>query len=130
MEAMKNVTPRDIRAFYLMNGQIIFAELMGLDDDTEDYIIKQATMVMIGQQKNIAMSTAYPFSNIDDTVNLNWRNVTVTTDLTWNKQLVAEYDKFWQQIRAQAAGIILPGQAPGAAPIKPVMNPGRPTIVK
>lgn len=116
---------QDIKVFYMMNGQIIFADLVEEDEDTCDYIVKRPVMVMIGQNKQIQMSTAYPFSQIDAEIALNWRQVTAKSDLGWNTQLCAEYNNFWTQLTAQAAGIVLPGNGPAPAP-----GPMRPTIVK
>jgi len=134
MENVKPIAaePIDIRVFYLMNGQILFAEFVELDVDSDDFIIRGATMVMLGQQKQIAMSTAYPFTNIEETIQLSWRQVTAHSSLDWNQQLIGEYEKFWQQLRAAAAGIILPGQQgrPTAPPGRPGPGPMRPTIVK
>ena len=100
---------KDICCFYLMNGQVLFADYQEEDEDTCDYIIKNAVSVMIGQNRQIAMSTAYPFSNIDMPMTLNRDHVTVRTDLEWNAQLIKEYENFWDALRAKAAGIILPG---------------------
>jgi hypothetical protein len=100
---------KDIRVFYLMNGQVIFADFFQCDEDTGDYKVTNAVMVMIGQNKQIAMSTAYPFSNIDEEIPINRDHVTTMSSLDWNPQLVKEYDNFWEQLRAKAAGIILPG---------------------
>lgn len=135
MEAVKEAVPVDIRVFYLMNGQILFAEFFGTDEETDDFVIRHAVMVMIGQNKQIGMSTAYPFTNIDDDVILSWRQVTASSDLNWNRQLVGEYEKFWTQLQAKAAGIILPGQPgsqmpPTQPPGRPGPGPMRPTIVK
>jgi len=99
----------DIHAYYMMNGQVIFANFIGMDEDTDDYIVERPVMVMIGQGKQIAMSTAYPFSNIDDKIRLNWHHVTTSSSLEWNEQLTKEYGNFWQQIRAKAAGIVMAG---------------------
>jgi len=134
-EVAKEATPVDIRVFYLMNGQILFAEFFGTIEDSDDYIIRHAVMVMIGQNKQIGMSTAYPFTNIDDDIILSWRHVTATSDLNWNQQLISEYEKFWQSIRAATAGIVLPGQqtnmsGPTPPPGRPGPGPMRPTIVK
>ena len=124
----KEATPDDIRVFYMMNGQILFAEYFGDDGDSDDFIIRHAVMVMIGQNKQIGMSTAYPFTNIDDDILLSWRQVTTVSELNWNLQLVKEYHAFWTQLRAKAAGIILPGQQP--PPGRPGPGPMKPTIVK
>ena len=113
---------KDIRCFYLMNGQVVFAEYFGLGDETNNPQVRNAVMVMIGQNKQIAMSTAYPFTNIDETFELNRDHVTVGTELRWNPQLMNEYDNFWQQLRAKAAGIIMPGSPQATAPIKPVQR--------
>jgi len=101
-----------LNAFYLMNGQIIFAELTKPRKIGEGYFIRHAVMVMIGQNKQLAMSTAYPFTNIDDTIELNADHVTAVSDIEWNEQMVAEYGNFWTQLRAKAAGIILDGTMP------------------
>lgn len=108
------ILKRDIRCFYMMNGQVIFAEVESEDEDTGNYLVKNAVMVMIGQNKQIAMSTAFPFTNIDEPYEINWRHVTVQTDLNWNNQLIDQFDAFWTQLRAKAAGIITPA---GAGPV-------------
>lgn len=125
---------KDIRCFYLMNGQIIFAEHLGEVDDTDDILIKGAVTVMItqgapGGQKQIGMSTAFPFTHIDDKIELGWRQITASSSLKWNKSLMREYDKFWEAVRAKAlkdatgievvpAGTTVPGN------LKPVPGPG------
>lgn len=109
----------ELKCFYLMNGQIIFAELVSPLEQGHGYMIQHATMVMIGQAKQLAMSTAYPFTNIDDTIELNAAHVTGHSSLDWNKQLVTEYGNFWTQLRAKAAGIIMPGEEkPTGPPLK------------
>lgn len=100
---------KDVRCFYLMNGQVLFADWQGMDSDTGDYIVKNAVLVMIGQGKQIQMTTAYPFSNIDEPLEINRDHVTVATSMDWNAQLSGEYEKFWEALRAKAAGIVLPG---------------------
>jgi hypothetical protein len=114
-----------------MNGQIIFAEYLGEVDDTDDILIKGAVHVMIGQNKQIGMSTAFPFTNIDDKIELAWRQITTSSSLDWNKSLMEEYDKFWEAVRAKAlkastgievvpAGVKLPNLHPvGAKPHTP-----------
>lgn len=119
---------KDLRCFYLMNGQIIFAEYLGEVDDTDDILIKGAVMVMIGQNKQVGMSTAFPFTHIDNKIELGWRQVTTSSSLKWNKSLMREYDKFWEALRAKAlkesTGIeVVPA---GTVPpnLKPVPGPG------
>jgi hypothetical protein len=117
MQNMEPKTPSpEITCFYLMNGQIIFAELVCPLEQGHGYMIQHATMVMIGQAKQLAMSTAYPFTNIDDTIELNADHVTGCSSLDWNTQLVTEYGNFWTQLRAKAAGIIIPGDAKKPGP--------------
>jgi hypothetical protein len=115
---------KEVRCFYLMNGQIIFAEYFGLvGNDTDDYLIKGAVMVMIGQKKQLGMSTAFPFTNIDDKIELSWRQVTTHTSLEWNKSLLREYDKFWDKVRAAASGIeVVPAGTAVPRNLKPVPN--------
>lgn len=124
----------NLHVFYMMNGQIIFADLKGENEDTCDYIVSGAAMVMIGQGNQIQMSTAFPFSSIELPVELSWRLVTAKTSLDWNKQLGMQYDNFWEQIRAKAAGIeIVPAGA--GPPIGPGLGaqqkrPGPMKIIK
>ncbi len=121
----------NIFVFYLMSGQVLFAEFLETDLDTDEYIIRNAVDVRLGKTKQIengvenekpkiGMQTAYPFTNLDGRIRLNWRHVTSMSSLQWNVQLVDEYGKFWQRVKAQAAGIHLPGNGSIA----------RPTIVK
>lgn len=118
MEAIKPAV-EDVHVFYMMNGQVIFANFLGIDEDTDELVVERPVMVMIGQNKQIAMSTAYPFTNIDEKIKLNWRHVTTWNSLEWNTQLVGEYGKFWEALRAKAAGIeIVPaGGMPKTGPI-------------
>ncbi len=114
----------EINVFYMFNGQILFAEYIGIDSNTDEYIIKNPVAIQVGQGKQIGMQTAYPFTNFDTDIRLNWRHVTTTMNMSWNKQLIDEYNKFWERVRAQSSGIILPGNGsiatPGPRPIKPV----------
>jgi hypothetical protein len=118
---------KNIHVFYLMNGQILLADYFGEEEDTGDYIIKGAVMVMIGQNKQIGMSTAYPFTHIDDKIELNCGHVTTKASMAWNKQLCGEYDKFWESLAAAQlkketgievvpANATLPGQGLGVGP--------------
>jgi hypothetical protein len=69
-------------------------------------MIKGAVSVMIaganGANKQIGMSTAFPFTHIDSELLLNEGHVTSTASLKWNKSLMSEYDKFWEAVRAAA----------------------------
>ena len=125
---MEDERKQDIHVLYLMNGQIIFADYIESDADTDDHIVKGPLIVMLGQGKQIAMSTAYPFSNIEDEIGISWRQVTAMSSLGWNPHLIGEYNKFWTQLKAQAAGIILPGQGNTPPPMRDPRT--RPTIVK
>jgi hypothetical protein len=115
---------RDIRCFYLMNGQIIFAEYIDEDEDTDDIIIKRAVAVMIGPKQQIGMSTAFPFSDIDDKLQLGWRQVTTSSSLDWNESLRREYDNFWKAIAAKklkdATGIEVVPAGTNIPPLRPV----------
>jgi hypothetical protein len=99
MDFMKD---KDIRVFYLMNGQIIFAQYIGTDEDTGDITIKGAVMVMIGQNKQLGMSTAYPFTHIDNEIQISKRQITTSASLDWNKSLIREYGNFWDAVRSAA----------------------------
>jgi ubiquinone biosynthesis protein UbiJ len=106
---------QDIRVFYLVNGQIIFAEFIEENDDS-DMIIKRPVSVMLGQNKQIGMSTAFPFSHIDATFALNWRQLITSSSLDWNPSLIREFGNFWTQMtekaKQQASGIeVVPANA-------------------
>jgi hypothetical protein len=118
MEAMKKDQTPDIRVFYLVNGQILFAEFIEEDDDS-DWIIERPVMVMLnnqGGQKQIGMSTAFPFSDIKDTFALNWRQVITSSSLAWNPSLIREFGNFWnamdEKAKQEASGIqVVPANA-------------------
>ena len=117
---------KDIRVFYMMNGQILFAEFVGMTEDA-DYMLKGCVMVMIGQNKQIGMSTAYPFTEMGSTVEINRDHISVCAALAWNAHLCKEYDAFWAKVRQQQSGIeIVPANAvPPTRPVGPGLGAGQ-----
>jgi hypothetical protein len=117
-----------IRVFYLVNGQIIFAEFIEENEDS-DLIIRRPVSVMLGQNQQIGMSTAFPFSHIDDKFSLNWRQLITSSSLDWNPSLRREYGNFWTQMtekaKQKASGIeVVPANAvPSGLEKKGFMGP-------
>jgi hypothetical protein len=91
----------DIRVLYMLNGQTIFAEFIGIDEN-DDLIVSRPTAVMVGPNKQMAMTTAFPFSDIREPVTIAWRQVTCTASLSWNPTLIREYGNFWDQVHKAA----------------------------
>jgi hypothetical protein len=112
---------KDLRVYYLMNGQILFSEHIGINEDTGDVILRRPVMVMLGEQKQLGMSTAYPFTDVDANIQLNRNQITTSGSLDWNPQFMTEYDKFWdalmERVMAERSGIqIVPAGGSGIVP--------------
>jgi hypothetical protein len=102
MEDVRETEVKDLRVFYMTNGQILFADLIDVNDE-DDYVVCGPVQVQLGQApKQIGMSMAFPFSDQTLPIRLNWRLVTTQTSLDWNPSLIREYGNFWLAVQKKA----------------------------
>lgn len=96
---------RNLRMYYLMNGMQIMAEYIQTHDNIKNGVAIIMQPPQQGGQPGIAMMNAFPFSEPDTQLKLNMDHVLVSDDITWNTQMVNQYDEFWLTLKAKAAGL-------------------------
>ncbi len=105
--------PNKLKICYMMNGMHLLIEVVG---KTDKYIeFKNGVALMIQPDQNdptkssVAMMNAFPYTEPDTEMKLTREQIMAMSDMEWNKGMVKQYDGFWTQLKAKAAGIILPG---------------------
>ena len=97
---------KNINAFYMINGLIIFAERVSVDGNAVQ--VRQALALTPGQQQGqMSYMEAFPFTSMDEVVTLQ-NGTFMTNSPIADQKVIDSYLDALTQIRSKKAGIILP----------------------
>lgn len=103
---------RNIKAFKLLNGEMVITEVEGIDDEGNCILSYPAIVVPIppqqagGRQDQVGFGKLMPFSDYSEEITLNPNTVTVTS--VPDKNMKDTYDSWVKQVRSQESGIVVP----------------------
>jgi hypothetical protein len=103
---------KNIKAFKLLNGEMVLTEIEGINDEGNYVLIYPAIIVPIppqqagGQQGQVGFGKLMPFSDYSEEITLNPNTVTVVS--VPDKNMKDGYEGWIKQVRAQESGIVVP----------------------
>jgi hypothetical protein len=95
----------DLKVIYMFNGLIYIGERIQHDQQVQ--VKNVVGLAPGGQQGNMTLMEAFPFTDMDEVITLQPGSYIAITEVG-DKRLLSTYEDAIKQIRGQKSGLILP----------------------